>query len=321
MNTNEPSYRDFVSGKVIWEADGRGTRPDHLSYRESFRATYQGPYTKGKLLAWDGLRSNKPGMIGYDPARGFDLTMRAGEAQAGSYTTRDLASAPHGVDYRPHYADWERDHCAHPNLMLPGRTAIWSHARFDLLNFGVDILGTAGAILQDWDGLDFDTMEKYGNTEKSQYSGGGFVVFNPKAMFPRLARLAALFQKKGPYSRPVRGGVSPLYVMFASVNGFLKTGVMYIDPDVPHDLASHWSADAREISYWLDGVCVLRVREGESAIPTGSKTGGRVRLKKCGFHVDCWQDNGTGSANVQGAEGHKDRDQVYTIEKLAILSA
>jgi hypothetical protein len=319
MSTQLIPYSDILNGKVIWEADGRGARPEHLSYRESFRATYQGPYTKGKLLAWDGLCSNRPGMIGNDPERGFDLTMHANESQAGSYTTRDLASAPHGVDYRVHYADWERDHCAHPNLMLPGRTALWSRVRFDLLNQGAELRGTAGAILQDWDGIDFDTMEKYGNTEKSQYSGGGFVAFNPKAMFPRIARLAAVFQKKGPFGKPIRAGVAPLYVMFASINGFLKTGVLNIDPGVPHDLASHWSSDAAEISYWLDGSCVLRVREGEAAIPTGAKTAGRVRLKKCAFHVDCWQDNGTGDPNVQGSEGHKDRDQVYTIEKLSIL--
>src|SRR5688500_1767343 len=113
-------YARVTGGTTLWAVDGRGPRPDELTYRESYRATYQGPYTKGRRTAWDGLVSNRDGMVGNDPARGFVLTMPAGEAAAGSYTSRDLASAPHGFDYKPHYADWERDPAAHPNLVLPG---------------------------------------------------------------------------------------------------------------------------------------------------------------------------------------------------------
>ena len=90
-------------------------------------------------------------MVGNDPDRGFILTMPPGEAVAGSYTTRDIASAEHGIDYQPHYKDWEKDLTAHPNLVLPGRTALWKGVRLDLLNLGDKLLGTAGAIIQDWD--------------------------------------------------------------------------------------------------------------------------------------------------------------------------
>jgi hypothetical protein len=36
--------------------------------------------------------------------------------------------------------------------------------------------------------------------------------------------------------------------------------------------------------------------------------------------MDCWQDNGTGGTDVQGAAGHSDIDQVYSIETMTILS-
>ena len=79
-NHHNPNYDKIIQGKRIWYADGRGKRPENIAYRESYRATYQGPYTKEKLLAWDGLASNKPGMVKNDPERGFVLTMPAGEA-------------------------------------------------------------------------------------------------------------------------------------------------------------------------------------------------------------------------------------------------
>ncbi len=317
---NKTNYDDIISGKTIWSADGKGKRPEHVAYRESYRATYQGPYTKGKLLAWDGLRSNKPGMVGNDPKRGFLLTMPAGEAVADSYTTRDIASAGHGIDYQPHYQEWTQNKNAHPNLILPGRTALWEGVRFDMLNLGDKLLGTAGAIIQDWMGLDFDTMEKYGNTAKSQYTGGGFVMFNPKAAFSRTARFLGRFQRNRPFNKPVRKGVAGLSVMFARIKGYMKTAVLYIDPDIPHELACHWSEDGKIISFWCDGENILNVREGSVAIPIGIRTRARIRFHMCGFHMDCWQDNGTGGTDVQGAAGHPDIDQVYSIETLKILS-
>lgn len=314
-------YEELIQGKRIWHADGRGKRPEHIAYRESYRATYQGSYTKGKLLAWDGLTSNKPGMVSNDPERGFVLTMRAGDAEAGSYTTRDIASAGHGIDYQPHFKDWEEDKTAHPNLVMPGRTVLWKSVRFDLLNLGNELLGTAGAIIQDWMGIDFETMENYGNTAMSQYTGGGFVIFNPKAAFPRMARVIAKFQRGRPFGKPIRSGLAPLNVMFARVKGYMKTSVLYIDPDIPHELACHWSLNGQEISFWCDGENVLNVRQGTWAIPIGLRTKAKVGFHKCGFHVDCWQDNGTGSTDVQGAAGHSNIDQVYTIENLSIISS
>ena len=314
-------YARISNGSPLWHADGRGVRPEHLTYRESLHAVYQGPYTRGKRLAWDGLVSNQPGMVKNDPVRGFDLTMPAGQAQAGSYTSRDIASAPHGHDYMPAYAAWKRDPAAHPNLVLPGRTALWKNVRFDLLNMGPELRGTAGAIVQDWVGIDFETMARYGNTAKSQYSGGGFVVLNPQAAFSRIAQILARFQTPGPFSRPVRSGIAPLYLMFARIGGFMASRVLHIDPDVPHELAIHWTRDAQTLSYWFDGEQVLRITQGEWALPIGLKTGARVRFHECGFHADCWQDNGTGGANVQGSPGHPTRDQVYTIESISILDA
>jgi hypothetical protein len=313
-------YERISSGTPIWHADGRGARPEHIAYRESLHATYEGPYTLGKRLAWDGLTSNQPGMVRNDPLRGFDLTMPAGQAQAGSYTTRDIASAAHGHDYKPAYADWKRASSAHPYLILPGRTALWRNVRFDLLNLGAELRGTAGAILQDWVGIEFETMARYGNTAKSEYSGSGFIVLNPNAAFARVANLLALFQKTGAFSRPVRAGIAPLYLMFARVGGFLTTRVLHIDPDVPHELAIHWTHDAQTMTYWLDGEQVMHITQGEWAFPIGLKTGGRVRFHECGFHMDCWQDNGTGGVNVQGDAGNPQRDQVYTIESMSILA-
>ena len=204
--------------------------------------------------------------------------------------------------------------------MMPGRTALWKGARFDLLNLGDNLLGTAGAIIQDWMGLDFQTMEQYGNTAMSQYSGGGFVIFNPKATFPRMARLITKFQRNRPFSKPIRSGVSPLYLMFARIKGYMKTAVLYINPDIPHELACHWSHDAQEISFWCDGIKVLNIRQGTWAVPIGLRTKAKARLHQCGFHIDCWQDNGTGGTNVQGAAGHADIDQVYTIESMSIFN-
>jgi hypothetical protein len=57
--SDETRYEQVTFGDVIWEADGRGTRPDN--------ATYQGPLSGGKLINQDGLIGNNPGMIGNDP--------------------------------------------------------------------------------------------------------------------------------------------------------------------------------------------------------------------------------------------------------------
>jgi hypothetical protein len=313
---DQDRYALLTAGAVLWHSDGRGSRPDNLVYRESFRATYQGPYSVGKELAWDGLIGNRAGMIGNDPARGFDLTMRAGDAQAGSYTTRDLASAGHGIDYKPHYAERERDATAHPNLLLPGRTALWKGVRFDALALGDDVLGTGGCCVQNWSGIDFDTMERYGNVARSDYSGGGFVFFKRTALLPRAARMIRPFVK--PFGTP-RPGVAPLYAMFARVKGYMLARVVHVDPDVPHELAIHWTPDARAIELWLDGAQVLRVRQGAFAVPAGLRTNGRVRFQRCALHMDCWQDNGAGGFDVIGDAGHPDRDQTYTVESLSIL--
>lgn len=312
-------YSSIKDGTQIWHADGRGERPKHLTYRESYRATYQGPYTKGKRTAWDGLVSNHPGMIINDPVRGFDLTMRAGEAQAGSYTTRDIASAPHGYDYRPHYADWKKDPAAHPNLLLPGRAALFRNVRFEALKLGDDLRGTGGCIIQDWVGLEFETMRIYGNKARSAYSGGGLTFVPKDSMFPPIARFLSRFQPKiDPFSTP-RPGVAPLYALLFRGGGYLVSRMLHIDPDVPHEIAIHWSRDAQTISFWLDEINVLKAQQGSWALPAGLKTGGRIQFYECGFHIDCWQDNGTGNTDVQGAAGHPDKDQVYTIESLSIL--
>jgi hypothetical protein len=163
IETPDATYDRITAGTVIWETDGRHGCSDNVTYRESLHATYRGPYTLGKQYAWDALVSNTSGLIGSDPERGFDLTMPAGQAETGSYTTRDFASAPHAFDYQPHFAEWERDHRVHPNLLLPGRTALFHGARFECLHLGDDLLGTGGCCVQDWVGLDFATMEAHGS--------------------------------------------------------------------------------------------------------------------------------------------------------------
>lgn len=306
-------YQRITQGTAIWQADGRGVRPEHITYRESLNAVYQGPYTFGKRLAWDGLVKN-------DPHCGFDLTMPAGQAQAGAYTTRDIASAPHGYDYQPAYADWKRDPSLHPHLVLPGRTALWKNVRLGLLNLGAELRGTAGAIVQDWVGIEFDTMAKFGNTAKSKYSGGGFIILNPQAAFAKIALVATRLQPQAPFSQPIRAGIAPVNLMFARIGGFLMARALYVDPDLPHDLAIHWSQDARTLSYWLDGQRVMHITRGAWALPIGTQTGGRVQFHECAFHMDAWQDNGTGGANVQGTAGNPNHDQTYTIESMTILA-
>lgn len=312
------AYASITSGRTIWQADGCGARPTHLFYRESFRAVYAGIYTNGRAIAWDGLKSNCFGMIRNDFTRGFDLTMRAGDAERGSYTGRDLASAPHGEDYRPHYADWQRDPAAHPNLLLPGRTAIWHGARFDVLRLGNDIRGTGGCCIQDWRGIEFLTMERHRSTTKAaEYFGAGLCFFPEGAMLPRLTRAVQRFQRPGPFGTPIPG-VAPIYAMAARMNGFLAARILHIDPDIPHEFACHWSPDAQEITLWLDGERVLAVRDRAWAIPIGVQTGGRAKLRQCALHLDAWQDNGSGNMVVTGADGHQDRDQVFTVERLEI---
>ncbi len=70
---------------------------------------------------------------------------------------------------------------------------------------------------------------------------------------------------------------------------------------------------------WVDGERVLVVREGAWTIPTGTRTGGRIRLSRSGLHLCCWQDNGAGGFDVKGAAGHPDRDQRYTVERLSVI--
>jgi hypothetical protein len=311
------AYEAVTSGPVLWETDGRHGRPDNVTYRESLHATYQGPYTRGKQYAWDGLVGNTSGLVGSDPERGFVLTMPAGQAQAGSYTTRDFASAPHGVDYRPHFDDWTRDHDAHPNLLLPGRTALFQGARLGALELGDDLLGTGGCCVQDWVGLDFPTMAEHGNTRMSEYTGCGFAWLPSGSPLARATRIAGR-RKDHPFTTP-RRGVAPLLVMMARDKGWMKGRVVHLDPQVPHEFAAHWHADGSKVDLWVDRQLVLGVREGAWAIPTGTRTRGRVRFSRSGFHLCCWQDNGAGTMDVQGAEGHPDRDQPYTIERFAVV--
>jgi len=310
-------YEAITSGPVIWEADGRGGRSGNVTYREALHATYEGPFTLGKPYAWDGLLGNTTDLVGHDPDLGFVLTMPAGQARAGSYTTRDLASAPHGVDYRAHYADWEQDHARHPNLLLPGRTARFQGARLGALALGEDLLGTGGCCVQDWVGLDFPTMQVHGHLAKSEYAGGGFCWLPAGS---RLARIARVLGRRGdhPFTTP-RPGVAPLMVMFARDKGFVKARTVHLDPDAPHELATHWTPDGAAIEMWVDGELVLRVREGDFAVPVGTKTHGRARFSRSGLHLCCWQDNGAGAMDVQGAAGNPDRDQPCTIERLDVI--
>jgi hypothetical protein len=315
--TTAAAYDAITSGRVIWETDGRHGRPDHLTYREAVHATYEGPYTLGKQYAWDGLVGNTTGLVGNHPELGFDLTMPAGQAEAGSYTTRDFASAPHGVDYRAHYADWEQDHSRHPNLLLPGRTARFIGARIGALALGDQLLGTGGCCVQDWVGLDFPTMEVHGNTAKSEYTGGGFCWLPSGSRLARIGRVLGR-RRDHPFTQS-RPGVAPLLVMLARDKGFVKARAVHLDPDVPHEFAAHWTPDAAAIQMWVDGELVMTVREGTRAVPTGLATRGRVRFSHSGFHLCCWQDNGAGTMDVQGAAGHPDRDQPYTIERLEVV--
>ncbi len=271
-----------------------------------------------KPYAWDGLTGNTSGLVGSDPERGFVLTMPAGQAEDGSYTTRDFASAPHGVDYQPHYSEWEQDADAHPNLLLPGRTARFQGARLESLGLGDDLLGTGGCCVQDWVGLDFATMEAHGNKRMSEYSGAAFCWLPSRSPLARAARFAGR-RKDHPLTTP-RPGVAPLLVMMARDKGWMKGRVVHLDPGVPHEFAAHWTADARSIELWVDGARVLVVRDGDWAIPLGRRTKGRVRFSRSGMHLCCWQDNGAGTMDVQGAAGQTDRDQVFTIERLSVIA-
>jgi hypothetical protein len=310
-------YTAISEADVIWEADARKGRPDNATYRESLDAVYQGPYTKGKRLGWDGLVSNNPGMINADPERGFVLTMPAGQASDAGYTTRDFASAPHGVDYQPHYAEWMRDHTVHPNLVFPGRSVIFRGVRMEALALGDELLGTAGCILQDWVGLDFPTMEKYAS-DKERYTGGGFLWLPPQSKFGRAAAAVHRFQRRGPFSQPIPG-VAPLLVLFSRLKGFMVAGMIWVPPDEPHEFAIHWTRDAGEMELWADGELIMDVRAGSFAIPLGLQTGGRVRFHRSGAHACCWQDNNDGSTEVHGTAGNPDHDQPFTIERVQLV--
>ena len=318
IETPDATYDRITAGTVIWETDGRHGCSDNVTYRESLHATYRGPYTLGKQYAWDALVSNTSGLIGSDPERGFDLTMPAGQAETGSYTTRDFASAPHAFDYQPHFAEWERDHRVHPNLLLPGRTALFHGARFECLHLGDDLLGTGGCCVQDWVGLDFATMEVHGHTRMSEFAGAGFCWLPSRSPLARAARFAGR-RKDHPFTTP-RPGVAPLLVLMARDKGWMKGRVVHVDPDLPHEFATHWRDDGSAVEMWVDGERVLVLRDGDWAIPTGRRNRSRVRFSRSGLHLCCWQDNGAATMDVQGAVGQPDRDQVFTVERMSVVA-
>jgi hypothetical protein len=309
-------YQELLSRRTLWAADGRQGRAGNVYYRESLRARYAGPYSFGQELAWDGIQSNAPGLIQHDPVLGFDLTMHAGEAAAGTYTDRDIASAPHGVDYHRHYRDWQTNHDAHPYLLLPGRTARWEEVRLDVLNLGDRLRGTGGCCVQDWTGIDFDTMAEHGYEARAEYVFGAFVFLDPRAPVPRAFEGAPYAD--APFGAPPRPGIAPLYVMLLRVRHYLSVIRIFVDPDVAHEFAIHWSDDGQRMEFWADGVLVHVVRDGEQ-VRFRDQPPRTVELQPCGLHVDAWQDNGGGEKTLLGEEGNKDVDQVFTVARLSIL--
>lgn len=311
----------IVTGDTIFDADGRRGRPENLTYREALHATYQGPYTHWETKPWDGLVSNHSGLIASDPERGLILTMPAGQAEDGSYTTRDFASAPHGVDYASHFADWARDPSAHPNLVMPGRTAIFEGVRLPLLHLGDAVKGTGGCCLQDWTGIDFETMAIHGNTARSRFQGFGLAWLPQDSLFPRLHRLGERFSRyEDAFSEPVGDGIAPMYVILAQIGGWAKARKVHVDPDVPHIVAFHWTADGRTLQCWLDEQLALSVTEGDWVIPAGVHTRGRARFNRSGLHACAWQDNGSGNPDVGGVAGNPKDDQPYSVERLRIIA-
>ena len=315
--SDEIRHEQVTTGEMIWEADGRKRRPDNVTYRESLDATYQGPLSGGKLINQDGLIGNNPGMIGNDPVRGFDLTMPAGQATSAGYTTRDFASAPHGVDYQPHFADWEENRTRHPNLVMPGRTLVFSGVRMDALALGDDLMGTAGCIVQDWVGLDFPTIEKHGSS-KQCYTGGGFVWLPPLSSFGRSARKLGRAGRSTPFGHPIPG-VAPVLVMMVRMKGWGVMGRIWLDPAEPHEFVIHWTPDAQALEMYADGVLITRVEQGRPALPLGTQTRGRIDFHRSGLHACCWHDNNNGGLDVQGYDGNPDDDQVFTIERVRII--
>jgi hypothetical protein len=301
---------------VLWEADGRTGRPEHVAYRESLGATYQGPYTLGERTAWDGLVSNRPGLVTTDPERGFDLTMRAGEARAGAYTTRDIASAPHGEDYGPAFEAWAAGGEVPPNLVVPGRMGRWSGVRMEHLALGADCLGTSGCCIQDWAGIDFETMAVHGNVAQSRYAGGGFAVLPAESMFGAALAAAGDAATDNPFGRAIPG-VAPLNAVFSRVGAGFTAQRCWIDPAAPHELTIAWTADGTSIVFAIDGQTVLEAVDGAPSLLPGLPP---IEFNRCAMHVDSWQDNGSGDPNVTGVDGHADRDQVYTVESLAVLA-
>jgi len=316
------SAYDRLLGQQLWQADGRKGRRDDVTYREALHASYLGPYSNWKHYDWDGLVSNNPGMITTDPELGFDLTMPAGQAQSGGYTTRDFASAPHGVDYGVHFSDWCQDPSAHPNLLMPGRTILHQGMRPECLALGPALTGTGGACAQDWTGIDFATMARHGNRRKSMYEGFGLTWLPDNSLFPRLYRATRLLdRRKGPFREPVVPGQAPMYLVLAVINGWTKATCVYLDPGAAHDVAYHWTADGQTVSAWVDGHEILTVAQGDVVVPAGVRTRGRVAFNRSGLHACAWQDNGSGNPDVQGVAGNPKDDQVYTIERMAVYAA
>lgn len=312
-------YEQVTAGPIVYAADGRGTRPDAVTYREALHATYQGPYTKGEFLRWDGLVGNDAGvgLVGHDAELGFDLTMPAGQATDEGYTTRDFATAPHGVDYRPHFAEWEHDRARHPDLVMPGRTLRFQGVRMGALRLGDRLLGTAGCIVQDWVGLDFATMARHGS-DREAYTGGGFMWLPPSSALGAVAIRAGRLRRSWPFQEPIPG-VAPVMVLFARLKGFGVAGTIWLDPDRPHELLVHWTPDGEAFELWADGRRVTRIQQGRWAVPFGTQTGGRVRFHRSGLHGCCWQDNNDGGTQVSGYPGNPDEDQPFTIERVEII--
>lgn len=315
----ETLYDQITRGDTIWEVDGRGERPDQLTYRESLHANYQGPYTKGEPLKWDGLVGNNPGMIGNDPVNGFDLTMPAGQATDEGYTTRDMASAPHGVDYSPHFDEWEHDTTRHPNLIMPGRTLRYHNVRMGCLALGDELLGTGGCITQDWLGLDFATMEKHGADEE-RYIGGGFMWLPPASRLGSTAIRMGKLRRSWPFQTQIPGA-APVLVMYAKLKGWVTAGTVWLDPSEPHEFTTHWTPDGQAIELWADRHRVTRIQQGKMALPMGLKTKGRIEFNRSGAHACCWQDNNNGGTYVSGYPGNPVDDQPFTIERFEIIQS
>jgi len=169
--------------------------------------------------------------------------------------------------------------------------------------------------LQDWSGLDFDTMARVGNVAESHYMGGGFSCLPRASMFVDLLLQMGDVARTNPFGEPI-DGVAPLATVFMKVGGGIAGQLCWIDPEQPHDLSIHWTADGSALEYRIDGTLVLNPRAGDDSLVPGLPP---VGFNRSAFHIDAWQDNGTGDPDVTGVAGQADIDQVCTLERFSIL--